>query len=81
MVRRSISRARLCEEGGEPLEQGGDIVEHLNLLGIGTRASLLAQLRCLVSVFLSVMHGKPINTGLASKIPPFGRRPPGGGRA
>jgi hypothetical protein len=70
MARRSISRARLSEQRGEPLEQGRDVVEHLYLLGIGTRASLLPQPRCLISVFLSVMHGEPINTGLAPKVPP-----------
>jgi hypothetical protein len=59
MARRSISHTHLREEAGEPLENGGDIVEHLYLLGIGTRASLLAQPRRLVSVFLSVMHDEP----------------------
>jgi hypothetical protein len=69
MVRRSVSRARLCEECGEPLEHGGDIVEHLYLLGIGTRARLLAQPGCLVSVFLSVMHGEPIKKDWLRKFP------------
>jgi hypothetical protein len=39
MARRSISRR---DKGGELLQQGGDIVEHRYLLGIRTRASLLA---------------------------------------
>jgi hypothetical protein len=69
MVRRSVSRARLCEECGEPLEHGGDIVEHLYLLGIGTRARLLAQPGCLLSVFLSVMHGEPNKKDWLRKFP------------
>jgi hypothetical protein len=69
MVRRSVSRARLCEECGEPLEHGGDIVEHLYPLGIGTRARLLAQPGCLLSVFLSVMHGEPNKKDWLRKFP------------
>jgi hypothetical protein len=71
MVRRSIFPARLCEEGGELLEHGGDIVEHLYLLGIGTRAGLLAQPGCLLSVFLGVMHGEPIKKVWLRKFPRY----------
>src|SRR5437868_2654267 len=69
MARRSAFRAPSRDDGGELLEHGGDVVEHLYLVGIGTRASLRAQPCRLVSILLSITHGEPINAGLVRKIP------------
>jgi hypothetical protein len=69
MVRRSIFPARLCEEGGKLLEHGGDVVEHLYLVGIGTLASLRAQPCRLISILLGMIHGEPVNKDWLRKFP------------